>query len=462
MPPSTAEAVPDVVSPTALGSALKKARWRLIPLIGVCYLVAYMDRSNISFAAQGMNRDLHFSTSVYGLGAGLFFLSYGLCEIPSNTLLLRFGPRVWLARIMFTWGLVAAGMVLVRTPAHFYGARLLLGCAEAGYFPGVVYYLSRWFPPEQRARTMSQFYVAMPISAVLMGALAGPLLRLSGRLGLSGWQWMFLVEAMPAVLLAFVVWFVLTDEPEQATWLSEAERGALLAELDRDPHRADAQHGSGLSIAVRSRQVWVLGATYFMVLGTSYALTFSLPQMLSQATGWDAGGAGNLVAGAGVAGALGMLVVAWSSDRLQERRRHIAGLCFVQAALVLYAGVHPMGWSGAAAMLGSLVCWFSLAGTMTCVLATVIPGKAAAIAIAIVNMMGIFGGFVGPYWMGWMRETTGSYAWGMGSLCVPCVLGGVGILWVAGGSDGRSRAGTGRGEQRQAASVLTQSAQSST
>jgi ACS family tartrate transporter-like MFS transporter len=277
---------------------------------------------------------------------------------------------------------------------------------------------------------MSQFYVAMPISAVLMGALAGPLLSLNGRLGLAGWQWMFLVEAAPAVLLAFVVWFFLTDEPEQARWLSDAERGALVAELARDPHRADVGHGSGLAIAARSGKVWVLGATYFMVLGTSYALTFSLPQMLSQATGWDAGGAGNLMAGAGVAGAVGMLLVAWSSDRLRDRRWHIAGLSFVQAALVLYAGVHPTGWAGAVAMLGSLVCWFSLAGTMTCVLATVIPGKAAAIAIAIVNMMGIFGGFVGPYWMGWMREARGSYAWGMGWLCVPCVLGGVGILWV--------------------------------
>jgi ACS family tartrate transporter-like MFS transporter len=430
MPSSTAEAVPGVVLPTALDSALRKARWRLIPLIAVCYLVAYMDRSNISFAAQGMNRALHFSPSVYGLGAGLFFLSYGLCEIPSNTLLLRFGPRVWLSRIMFTWGLVAAGMMFVRTPVHFYGARLLLGCAEAGYFPGVVYYLSRWFPPEQRARTMSQFYVAMPVSTILMGALAGPLLGLNGRLGLAGWQWMFLVEAAPAVLLAFVVWFYLTDEPEQATWLSDAERGALVAELARDPHHASARHGSGLAIAARSGKVWVLGGIYFFMLGTSYALTFSLPQMVSQATGWGAGGAGNLVAGAGVAGAVGMLAVAWSSDKRQERRWHIAALCFVQAAMVLYAGLHPTGWSAAAALLASIVCWFSMAGTITVVLATVIPGKAAAIAIAIVNMMGIFGGFLGPYWMGWMREATGSYSWGVGSLCVPCVLAGVGILWV--------------------------------
>jgi ACS family tartrate transporter-like MFS transporter len=430
---STVEAVQGEVHPEtdgALANALRKARWRLIPLIAVCYLVAYMDRSNISYAAQGMNHDLHFSPSVYGLGAGLFFLSYGLCEIPSNALLLRFGPRVWLSRIMLTWGLVAAGMMLVRTPAHFYGARLLLGCAEAGYFPGVVYMLSRWFPPAQRARTMSLFYVSMPISAVLMGALAGPLLGLNGRLGLAGWQWMFVVEATPAVLLALVVWLYLTDEPEQATWLSDVERSALVAELSCDPHRMDTGHGSGLAKAARSWRVWVLGGAYFMMLGTSYALTFSLPQMVSQATGRGMGGAGNLIAGAGVAGAIGMLAVGWSSDRQQERRWHVAGLCFVQAALVLYAGLHPMGWSAAVALLAAMVCWFSMAGTITVVLATVIPGRAAAIAIAIVNMMGIFGGFVGPYWMGWMRDATGSYAWGVGSLCVPCLLGGAGILWL--------------------------------
>jgi ACS family tartrate transporter-like MFS transporter len=382
-----------------------------------------MDRSNISFAAEGMNRDLHFSPSIYGLGAGLFFLSYGLCEIPSNALLLRFGARRWLARIMFTWGLVAAGMVFVRTPMHFYGARLLLGCAEAGYFPGVVYYLARWFPPGVRSRTMSQFYIAMPISSLVMGALAGPLLGLNGRLGLRGWQWMFLVEAAPAVLLAFVMWFGLTDEPQDATWLALDEREALMTELARDSHQAEAGHGSGLEIAVRSWRVWLLGGFYFMVLGTSYALTFSLPQMLTQVIGWSAGAVGNLVAGAGLAGVVGMLVVAWSSDRRQERRWHIAAICLLQAAMVLFAGLHPAGWSAAVALLASMVCWFAMAGTITSVLATVIPGKAAAMAIAIVNMLGIFGGFVGPYWMGWMREETGSYAAGVGWLCVPCVLG---------------------------------------
>jgi ACS family tartrate transporter-like MFS transporter len=183
-----------VASPVgALESAVGKARWRLIPLLSVCYLVAYMDRVNISFAAESMNRDLHFTPTIYGLGAGLFFLTYALCEIPSNRLLLHFGARRLLARIMLTWGLLAVGMAFVRSPGSFYGMRMLLGVAEAGYFPGVIFYLAQWFPKAERARAISLFYIAFPLSSVVMGGLAGVLLRQSGRMGLAGWQWLFLV-----------------------------------------------------------------------------------------------------------------------------------------------------------------------------------------------------------------------------------------------------------------------------
>jgi ACS family tartrate transporter-like MFS transporter len=203
---------------TALQSALQKARWRILPLLSICYLVAFMDRANISFAAKTMNHDLHFSAQTYGLGAGLFFLSYSLCEVPSNRLMLKFGARRWLSRIMLTWGLIAGGMVLVRSPHSLYASRLLLGCAEAGYFPGALYYLSQWFPRATRGRAISLFYVSLPISTIVMGALAGSLLGLDGRLGLRGWQWMFLVEAAPAVLLAFAVWFGLPEDVASAKW----------------------------------------------------------------------------------------------------------------------------------------------------------------------------------------------------------------------------------------------------
>src|ERR1700675_1586350 len=205
-----------------------QASVRLIPLIAIAYGVAYTDRVNISFAALQMNRDLHFSASSYGLGAGLFFVSYAACEIPSNLLLYRVGARRWFARIMFTWGLLAMGMMFVKTPLQFYVMRFLLGMAEAGFFPGVIFYLSQWFPPHMRARAISRFYISFPISSVLMGAIAGFLLDLHGKAGLAGWQWLFLIEGLPAVTLSLVFLFFLPAGPATAKWLTEEERAWIL------------------------------------------------------------------------------------------------------------------------------------------------------------------------------------------------------------------------------------------
>ena len=190
-----------------------------------------MDRVNISFAAVQMNRDLHFSASIYGLGAGLFFVSYALCEVPSNLLLVRFGARRWLSRIMLTWGIIAMAMLLVRTPVEFYCMRFLLGMAEAGFFPGVVFYLTEWFPPEHRARVISRFYIALPLASTVMGSLAGSLLSLNGNLSLSGWQWLFLVEGLPPLILSVLFWRYLPDAPQDAAWLTDPERTWLLGKL---------------------------------------------------------------------------------------------------------------------------------------------------------------------------------------------------------------------------------------
>src|ERR1700761_5931344 len=205
-------------------SALRKASLRLLPLIAIGYGIAYMDRLNISFAALQMNLDLHFSASVYGFGAGLFFLSYAACEVPSNLLLVRFGARRWLARIMFTWGLLSIGMLFVKTPHQFYAMRFALGVAEAGFFPGIIYYLSRWFPARQRSRAISRFYIALPLSSVIMGSAAGALLHLQGRWSLAGWQWLFLIEGLPAIVLSIVFLLCLPDGPETAAWLNAEER----------------------------------------------------------------------------------------------------------------------------------------------------------------------------------------------------------------------------------------------
>jgi ACS family tartrate transporter-like MFS transporter len=413
----------------ALESGLRKARWRLLPLLSVCYLVAYMDRTNISFAAETMNHDLHFTPRMYGLGAGLFFLSYALCEVPSNALMLRVGARRWLARIMLTWGLLAAGVMFVKTPPQFYGARLLLGCAEAGYFPGAIYYLSQWFPRTMRAQAISLFYVALPVSTTVMGALAGALLRLNGRMGLHGWQWMFLVEAAPAVVLGFVLWFALPDSVAKAGWLSGAEKAAIGVALAAD--ELGAVHGAdGLMEVLRSAKAWALGVAYFFELGVSYALAFSLPILFKQMTGWDAGHVGYGIAGIGVAGGLSMVGMAWISDRSGRGRRIILVGYMLMAVGVLMAGGHLSGWVAVAGLVVTLLSFYAIQGPMLSVMTTIFPGRQAAIAIAFANMLAIMGGFAGPYWMGWMREATGSYAWGVGLLCVPCLMAGGLMMWV--------------------------------
>lgn len=414
-----------IASGPALQSALRKARWRIVPLLAVCYLVAFMDRVNISFAAETMNRDLHFTPKIYGLGAGLFFVTYALCEIPSSQMLLRFGARRWLSRIMLTWGLIAVAMVFVRTPWSFYGMRLLLGVAEAGYFPGAIFFLSQWFPAGQRARTISYFYIAFPLSNLVMGGLAGVLLRQNGRLGLRGWQWLFFVEALPAVVLSVVMWFALPDTPSTATWLNEEEREALVTELARGRRRKVEQveaTGSGLRRALTSGKVWMIGLYFFFTLGASYALSFFLPVILRGLTHWDAGRVGYLLAGWGMVGAVAMLGNAALSDRRRELKYHILVPTVVVGLAYLAAGMHLAGWGAVALLFVAVTAYYSLQGPITSLPSWVFAGDAEAVAIAVMTMCGIAGGFVGPYAMGWLREATGSYAVGVGALCVPVLL----------------------------------------
>ena len=414
-----------------LESALRKARWRILPLLSLGYLAAYTDRVNISFAAESMNRDLHFSPSVYGLGAGLFFVSYALCEVPSNWLLLRFGARRWLARIMFTWGALAMAMLLVHSRTSFYGMRLLLGVAEAGYFPGAVFFLSLWFPAKERARAISWFYVSLPLASVVMGSVAGALLRLDGRLGLRGWQWLFLVEGLPAVLLSVAIWLMLSERPRQAKWLSEDEREALESELavehapEEHPHRWDA-----LRVVLSDVRVWLLGLSALCLLGSNYALYLFLPQVLRMLTGESVGMVGYLIAVAAAAGAVAMVACGFHSDRMRERRWHVIIPALIMALLMAVAGLHLRGWGAAVALLVAMAVFFSMQAPWVAIFTEVFRGEKAALAIATVNMLGIIGGFLGPYWTGWMRELTGGFAVGIGLLCVPWLVMAASIAWV--------------------------------
>ena len=414
-------------------SALTKASWRLVPLIGLGYGAAYMDRVNISFAAVQMNHDLHFSASMYGLGAGLFFVSYAVCEIPSNLLLVRFGARRWLARIMLTWGLLAMGMLLVRTPAQFYAMRFLLGMAEAGFFPGVVYFLTEWFPPEWRARTLSRFYIALPLSSTVMGSLAGSLLAQNGRMGLRGWQWLFLVEGIPPLVLSGVFWVMLPDTPAEAKWLTSLERDWLeerLAEARIGTLRSTHAWADVRAVLADGR-VWLLGSFYLCILTVLYGWAFSAPEILAELTGWSIGEVGWLIAAMGLLGAVGMLVTASSSDRTGERTGHIIVPCLVMGAAYALGGLTREPWLGVAAFSVAVVAYNAAQGPVLTLPASFLTGRTAAIGYAAMTAIGIGGGFLGPVWMGWARDLTGDYQRGLLLLAVPSAVAAA-LIWRLG------------------------------
>lgn len=420
-----------------LESALRKARWRILPLLSLGYLCAYTDRVNISFAAESMNRDLHFFPHVYGLGAGLFFVSYALCEVPSNWLLLRFGARRWLARIMFTWGVLAIAMLFVHSQRSFYGMRLLLGVAEAGYFPGAVYYISAWFPAKERARALGLFYVSLPLASVVMGSVAGTLLRLDGRRGLHGWQWLFLVEGIPAVLLSVGIWFRLAERPRAAKWLRDDEQEALESEIaEPDSYNHSCSRGDALRAVLRDPRLWMLGLCSLCLLGSVYALNFFLPEMLRRLTGAVPGTVGYLIAIASAVGAVGMVAYGIHSDRTHERRLHVIFPALLLALLMLIAGLHLRGWIAAAVLLIATAVFYAMQAPWIAILTELFTGERNALAIAATNMMGIFGGFVGPYCMGWMRELTGGFAVGIGLLCAPWLVFAASVAWVTQGRTG--------------------------
>src|SRR5580658_2922502 len=400
-------------------SALRKASLRLLPVLGVGYGLAYIDRLNISFASLQMNRDLHFSASVYGFGAGLFFIGYALCEVPSNLMLLRFGAKRWLARIMFTWGLLAAAMLFVRTPIEFNVLRFLLGMAEAGFFPGVIYYLTLWFPARMRARAVSRFYVALPLSSVVMGSVAGWLLGLSGKFGLSGWQWLFLLEGLPAAAFSLVILKMLPDGPAKAAWLTTEEKAWLEGQLKTDGEKAHLGHNAGVMQALLEPKVWMIGAYFFFALTTSYAYSFSAPAILQGVTGWSVTNVGFLVACIGLAGAAGMLINSAHSDRKGERALHCIVPCVIMAAGYLTASYEKEPWLVVAALAASYTGFMAMLGPANAVPMQFLAGRAAAAGIAAMNSITMFAGFLGPYWMGLMKDHTGSYWLGLRGLVIP-------------------------------------------
>jgi MFS transporter, ACS family, tartrate transporter len=409
-------------------SALRKATLRLIPVIGIGYGLAYMDRISVSFAALRMNEDLHFSATVYGFGAGLFFIGNAISEVPSNLLLLRFGTKRVLAFIIFFWGLVATAMMLVRTPMVFYALRLLLGMAEAGFYPGVIYYLTLWFPSRMRARAVSRFYIALPLSSVVMGSLAGWLMGLDGILGLSGWQWLFLVEGLPAVLFTAVILVLLPDAPAKASWLTLEEKNWIHRELSKDDAHAHLGHNAGVLAALLSPKVWMIGMFFFFAGICNYGFGFSAPAIIQNATGWNVSEVGFMVALFGLVGAVAMLINGSHSDRNHERMWHCVVPCIVMAVGYLIASYSTQPWIVITSLAASFIAFNALWGPALAVPMEFLAGRAAAAGIAAMNTIAIFSGFAGPYGMGLLKDATGNYQSGLRGLLV-CALLAAGVMF---------------------------------
>ncbi len=407
----------------------RKVSWRLTPLLLLCYVVAYLDRVNVGFAKLQMAADLNLSDAVYGLGAGIFFFGYFLFEVPSNIILHRVGARLWIARIMITWGIISALMMFVTTPAMFYVMRFLLGVAEAGFFPGVILYLTYWYPAHRRGRMTTFFMTAIALSGVIGGPVSGYILKaFDGANGWHGWQWLFLLEGIPSVLVGLLVLLKLDDRIDGARWLTDEEK-ALLARNVR-AEDAGKQHPS-LGAVFATPRVWLMAAIYFSFVMGLYGVGFWLPTIIKSTGVTDSLMIGLLSAIPYAAAVVAMIVIARSADRRGERRWHVA----LPAALGALGLVLSVVWAHqtALAMLGLTLATMGILTTLPLFWSlptAFLGGAAAAAGIALINSVGNLAGFLSPYLIGWLKQVTASTAAGMYMLAGFMVLGGLLALSV--------------------------------
>jgi ACS family tartrate transporter-like MFS transporter len=394
-------------------AAVARVSRRLIPFLFLLYILNFLDRVNVGFAALEMNRDLGFGPAVYGFGAGIFFIGYCLFEVPSNLVLYRTGARIWIARIMVTWGLAASAMMFVHTPASFYTLRFLLGVAEAGFFPGIIFYLTHWYPARERARAYAWFLAAIPVCGVIGGPVSGALLGLDGRLGLQGWQWLFLLEGIPSVLVGIAVLWLLPDRPSDARWLPEAECEWLEATLAAERAKQVEPHGESMTRTLRNPMVYWLGLSYFLLIVGLYGFALWLPQLVKASGTFSNFEVGVITAIPYAVAAVGMVLVGRRSDRTGERHVHLAMPAIV-GALGFVAVTRTTSTELLVAAL-SLTAFGVLGwlGPFWALPTAVLRERAAAGGIALINSMGAVGGFVGPYLIGDIRQRTGSFTPGL-------------------------------------------------
>lgn len=391
-------------------ATLRRVTWRLIPFLFVVFIANYLDRVNVSFAALQMNQDLGLSGTAYGFGAGIFFLGYVLFQVPSSLLLERVGARRWIAAITIAWGGIASAMMFVRGPTTFYLLRFLLGSVEAGFFPGVIRYFTYWFPAAYRARAVARFMTAIPVAQIVGGPLSVRLLGFHGRAGLAGWQWVFLLEGLPSIVLGALVLRYLTDRPDEAAWLAPESRAWLTARL-RTEHPDDPAPGQPWRRLVATPALWHLSGVWILMVVVGYGQLLWLPQIIKGASGLSNLAVGLLSAAPPAAAAVAMVWIAAHSDRTGERRRHVALPCLLTAAgfaATAAAQRSPLLATAALTLVaigiaGSFGPFWGLATTS-------LSGPANAPGIALVNSIGNIGGFAGPYVVGVLKDATGSFA----------------------------------------------------
>lgn len=407
-----------------------RLRWRLVPYLLLLYVVAWFDRVNIGFAALQMNADLGFSAAVYGMGAGIFFAGYALFEVPSNLILARVGARRWIARIMVTWGLLSVAMMFVEGKWSFYALRFALGVAEAGFLPGILYYLSHWFPKAERARAVSWFMLGIPLSTVFGGPLAGMLLGLDGWHGMQGWQWLFVLEGLPAVALGLVTWLWLPDSPKQVRWLTPEQQAHVAWRVEQESLVTRERHaGSGsLRTALLHPTVWLLALVLFAQQCGSYGLNLWIPQIVKGISGQSDLLVGFISAIPYIGAALAMLYVGASSDRTGERIWHVALPSFIGAAGFAASAYLLSPVPGMIALTVAAMGDLCTRGPFWALPPRFLHGGALAAGIALINTMGSLGGFVGPNVVAWVKQATGGFTGGMLFLSALLVLAGVGTL----------------------------------
>ncbi len=408
---------------------MSKVSWRLVPFLMLCYFIAYLDRVNVSFAGGPMSKALGFSPTVFGGAAGIFFIAYFFFEVPSNMALDKVGARLWIARIMFTWGLVAGAQAFVQGQTSLYAVRLLLGVAEAGFFPGIIFFLTLWFPAAYRARIIGLFMFAIPISTVIGAPISGALLNLDGWMGLQGWQWMFVIEAVPALLLSFVVYFYLTDRPPNALWLDPEERQWLRDRLAAEAATRE-QHGAASWLkSMLDPRVIALGFVYMALNIPQYGLSFFLPQIV-KAFGLTNVQAGVVTALPYAVGAVGMILWSRHSDATKERMWHT-----IIPFIAMVVGLLAAAYSPTPTLKMVSICiagfgFFAVLPVFWTLPTAFLSISGAAAGIASVNSIGNLGGFFGPQMFGYLKQHNGEFA-SLVFLAASAVVGAI-IVYVMG------------------------------